>query len=91
MADLGYREASMLEQLLIQQVAIAWLRHSYIEYQYQQIQTESMTLTKAMYWERKLSQSQRRFLRACESLAKLRKMDVKLQVNIAEKQVNVAK
>jgi len=91
LTDLGYKRASMLEKLLIEQVAICWLRQGYMEYQYQKLQQQSMTLTKAMYWERKLSQSQRRFLRACESLAKIRKMDVKLQVNIAQKQVNVAK
>jgi len=88
--DLGYKDASMLEKLLIEQVAINWLRHYYIEYQYQSLQPQRMSLTKAMYWERKLSQSQRRYLRACESLAKIRRMDIKLQVNVATNQVNVA-
>ena len=32
---LGYKGASMLEKLLIEQVAINWLRHYYIEFQYQ--------------------------------------------------------
>ena len=41
--------------------------------------------------DRKLSAAQRRYLRACETLARVRKLRLPtLQVNIGEKQVNVA-
>ena len=89
-ADLGYHEASALERLLIEQILLSWLRHNYVEYQYQHVQGQPMTHKEALYWERKLSQSQRRFLRACESLSKIRKMSVKLQINMGKQQVNVA-
>lgn len=79
-AALGYDTAPPLEQLLIDQVALAWLRHNYIEYQYQRQQVESMTLALAAYWERKLSQSQSRFLRACETLARVRKTNIAIQL-----------
>ena len=43
------------------------------------------------FWERRLSMSQRRSLQACETLAKVRKMKLpSVQLNIGEKQVNVA-
>jgi len=43
------------------------------------------------FWERRLSMSQRRYLAACETLAKIRKMSVPaLQLNIGDKQINVA-
>ena len=91
---LGYTDASTLERLLIEQVALAWLRHSWIEYQYQWRHGESLTLTKAKYWEQKLSSSQHRLLRSIESLAKVRQLASRtpeiLQVNIAKQQVNQA-
>jgi hypothetical protein len=37
-----------------------------------------------------LSATQRRYLRAIESLARVRKLHITLQINIGEKQVNIA-
>ena len=46
------------------------------------------------YWEKRLSASQRRYLRACETLARVRKITrTTMQINIAEEgsqQVNIA-
>lgn len=87
---LGYLEASGLEQLLIDQVVICWLRS--------QIANSSLTayiqmgdLKAAEFFDRHTQRSQNAFLKACESLAKVRKLakrDVALQVNIASQQVN---
>jgi hypothetical protein len=43
------------------------------------------------FWEHRLSMAQKRYLTACETLAKIRKMAVPaLQLNIGDKQINVA-
>ena len=78
-----------LERLLAQQVVLAWVRLSIIEYKYTNITNESIPLARADFWERRLNASQRRFLRACSTLARVRKMNVPaIQVNIGQQQVN---
>jgi hypothetical protein len=49
---------------------------------------QSITLTLGMYWEKRLSASQKRFTRACESLTRVRRLmrnTPTLQFNIAAK------
>lgn len=88
-AELGAESATALEKLLIQQVVISWLRLNLVEYSYTTIHQESITLARGDYWERRLNAAQRRFLRACSTLARVRKMDLPpIQVNIAQQQVN---
>jgi hypothetical protein len=95
--DLGYADAPMLETLLIQHAALCWLNLSLTEVRYSMAMSQSITLTLGVYWEKRLSGAQKRFTRACESLAKVRKLSRNapaLQVNIAGKggqQVNLAK
>lgn len=82
--ELGAAGATSLEQLLIQQVVIAWLRLGIVEYKYTSVTNEAITLTMGDFWERRLSAAQRRFLRACETLARIRKLNLPaIQVNIA--------
>jgi hypothetical protein len=90
--EMGADNAPMLEQLLIQQVVLSWLRLNIIEYKYTAVTSESIPLTRADYWERRLSAAQRRFLRACATLGSIRKMNLSpVQVNIAQQQVNQVK
>lgn len=95
--DLGYDGAPMLEQLLIQQAALCWLKLNLVELSYSGTMAQSITLTLGIYWEKRLSAAQRRFTRACETLARVRKLSrntPSLQFNIAAnggQQVNVAK
>ena len=94
--DLGYDGAPMLEQLLIQQTALCWLKLNLVELGYSNTMKQSITLTLGVYWEKRLSAAQRRFTRACETLARVRKLSRNtpaLQFNIAAsggQQVNVA-
>jgi len=90
--DLGHAESSCLEQLLVEQVALCWLRHNELERRYTKVSSSGVqTIAQADYWERRLSASQRRYLRACETLARIRKMQLPMmQVNIGQHQVNVA-
>ena len=95
--DLGYQNAPALERLLIDHVVMCWLRMGLTEYQYTSLTIgESVTLPVGDYWERRLGAAQRRYLRACETLARVRKLTRRtpaLQVNIAAEggqQINVA-
>jgi hypothetical protein len=87
----------MLEQLLIQQASLCWLKLNLVELSYFGTMKQSHTLTLGIFWEKRLSAAQRRFTRACETLARLRKLSRNtptLQFNLATsggQQVNVSK
>lgn len=95
--DLGSEGAPMLEQLLIQHLALSWPRLTLAELAYSNVMKQSITLTLGIYWEKRLMAAQRRFNRACETLARVRKLSLNapaLQFNIASaggQQVNLAK
>ena len=90
--ELGFAEATPLEKILIRHVVLCWVRLQLCEYQYtSSMMGGSITLTLGQYWEKRLSAAQRRYLRACTTLARIRKMRLPaMQVNIGEKQVNIA-
>jgi len=79
-----------VEGLIIRQIVGAWLRLSHIEYTYNHaLNAGNQTLAQADFWERRLSAAQRRYLRAVETLARVRRLQLPaVQVNIAEQQVN---
>jgi hypothetical protein len=79
-----------LEQLLIQHVVLCWLRLAHVEYQYTGVTvTGENTITRVEHWDKRLNVAQRRYLRAIESLARVRKLRVPaVQVNIGAQQVN---
>lgn len=89
--ELGYQGATQLERMLIDHVILCWLRMQIAEYRYQSILQDSVTLNQADYHERKMTATQARYLRAVETLARIRRLALPaLQVNIADKQVNLA-
>jgi hypothetical protein len=94
--ELGSEEAPMLEQLLIQHAALCWIKLNLVELSYSNTMKQSITLTLGMYWEKRLTAAQKRFTRACETLARVRKLSRNtpaLQINVAAKggqQVNLA-
>jgi len=73
-AEMGYDSANTMEQMLINQVVLCHLRMSMVEmYQAEKVKA-SHTIETGMYWDRLLTTYQRRFQRACESLAKVKKL-----------------
>jgi len=94
--ELGHDDAPILEQLLIQQAALCWLKLSLVELSYSSVMKQSITLTLGIYWEKRLSAAQKRFTRACETLTRVRKLSRNtpaLQFNIAGdggQQVNIS-
>lgn len=95
--NLGYDSAPEIERLLIEQVVLCWLRLNLLEGQYTAIRDQqTLTIDQAHFLERRLNYAQRRYMRACETLARVRKIVRRtpaLQINIATaggQQVNVA-
>lgn len=81
--QMGYYQSPMHEQMLISAVCLAWLRYYMIEYSYSNATAGSVAITQAAWWERRLSVAQVRYLRAIETLARVRRLGVNVQVNIA--------
>jgi hypothetical protein len=73
-AELGYEAAPHLERLVIEQVVLCWVRLHITEIQHCQFTSGEHTLTSGIYWDKRLTNAQRRFMRASESLAKVRKL-----------------
>lgn len=89
--EMGYYDAPIMEQLIIENIVTCWLHVQYCQSQLAFSVGRDRSITILEFWERRLSMAQRRYLAACESLAKIRKMKVPaLQLNIGDKQINVA-
>jgi len=80
--DLGYEHSSVAEQLLIDQVAVCYFRLNLAETEHSYIKVSSSERT---YREQRLSAIQRQYIRAIESLSRVRKLvqSPVMQVNIA--------
>ena len=88
-AELGYSTASPLEKLLIDAVVMAWVGFTDTQRRASNVWSESHTLTVGEYWDKRVSTAQRRYLRAVESLARIRRLELPaLQINIGAQQVN---
>ena len=94
--QLGYDAAPPLERLLIDHILTVRLRLIDAENRYNKIVVgNSVTLQQGQYWDNLLSSTQARFLRAIETLARVRRLarnTPALQINIAREggqQVNV--
>jgi len=91
MRELGYETAPLLEKLLIDQVMCCWLRLHDTEFRYQVAKDNKPTWAQMEHWERRLTAAQRRYLRAVETLANVRRLAVRtpavLQVNVGQQQI----
>jgi hypothetical protein len=77
--------APMLEQLLIESLVLCWLRLQLYENVNCQMVEPGYTFQARTFWERRLTSAHSRFLRACEALARVRRLarnDPSLQVNV---------
>lgn len=94
--ELGYDQASPLEKMMIEQVVLCWMRHNLLECSFYDKMGQFRSMEQSLSLEKQMSISQQRFTRACESLARIRKLarnSPGLQVNIATsggQQVNLA-
>jgi hypothetical protein len=84
--DLGYSVALPLERFLIEEVVLCSMLNYLVAAEYSIAMGHSIPESSVQHWERRLSAAQRRYLRACESLARVRKLartTPALQLNIA--------
>lgn len=83
----------VLESMLIQNIVLCWLRLAYVEYLYTSVTLqEGQTTARIEHWEGRLNAAQRRYLRAIESLSRVRKLSIPaMQLNIGQQQVNQIK
>jgi hypothetical protein len=72
--NLGWKDSSQLEKIIIEQICLNWLRLNSLELTHENKLRESHTLPVGEHWDKLLSQAQKRYLRVCESLAKVRKL-----------------
>ena len=78
------------ETLVIERIIVDWLAVQHAESSYSQ-RLHELTITQCDYQERRLGRAQRRYLDALLTLARLRRLALPaLQVNIGERQVNIA-
>ena len=88
--ELGWETATPLERLLIERIVLCWHHLHDMETAYQRCLKESMSLEKSLYYQKVLDRAQKRHLAAIQSLALVRRLQIPaVQVNIAEKQMNV--
>lgn len=89
--DLSRPGDTPLEKFAIDQCVNAHVLHYTIELRYIQVHNEGATPERSLYWERRLNNSQKRYLRALDNLARLRRFALpSIQINIAETQTNIS-
>lgn len=87
----GGETATSLEKILIRHVVLCRVLLQLSEYRQTDRINEGGILDQGDYWECRLSAVQHRYLRACETLARIRRMGLPtMRVNVGEDQVNVA-
>lgn len=72
--QLGYGNASTLERLIIEGIILAYLRWITTEFKYTNLVNETHTFDSGLYWAKRLNNAQKAYLRACETLARVRKL-----------------
>jgi hypothetical protein len=91
-----YYGSTILEQMLIDNIIISWLGVQYANFQLITRMNRDERIVLLDFWEKRVSAAQRRYLRACESLMRIRRLmslNPGIQINIATnggQQVNVA-
>jgi hypothetical protein len=83
----GRHIAPPFERPLIDHIVTCWLRLQLVELQHTRELGGGHTRENGGYWDRRLTEAQRRYLRAMNLLAKLRHLGPAVQVNVANQQV----
>ena len=86
--SLGRDDAPPFERPLIDHIVVCWVRLQLVERDHANATSGSHRPETGAYWDRRLSEAQRRYLRAVNLLAKLRHLGpAQVQVNVANQQV----
>jgi hypothetical protein len=88
-AELAGPNPTPIERLLVERVVACWLQVQDADVRY--AQAKDLSLKWYEYYQRRMNHSHKRYLSALKTLALVRKLAVPvLQVNIAQKQINMA-
>jgi hypothetical protein len=79
--------ASPLEELLVDRIVVTWLQVHHADYSHGR--RNDLSPAQQEQVQRWQDRAQRRFLQAAKALAQVRKLEVNIQFNLAEKQINV--
>ena len=89
-AEIAGPSPTPLERLLVDRIATCWLALQHAETAYAQ-NLRRLDSDQGEYYQRRIDRAQRRYLDAIRSLVLIRRMLLPtVQVNIAERQVNIA-
>jgi hypothetical protein len=90
-SDLAGPTPTALERLLVDRIAACWLQVQYVDHQLSNSANASQTIAQADYDQRRADATHRRYLHALKTLAVVRRLlTPAVQVNIAERQVNLS-
>jgi hypothetical protein len=87
--EVAGENTSPLERLLAERVVATWLQVQLFEALYFR-DLYNLTLYQANYYQKRIDRAHRNHLSAIRTLAQIRKLGPALQINIGEKQINVA-
>ncbi len=91
-AELAGENPTPLERLLVERVALCWLASMHTDAVLAQQTAAGCSAAVAEYHQRRAEGAQRRFLAAAKMLATVRRLGLPaVQLNVAEKQINVAR
>lgn len=90
--DLEYHTATSIERLLIEQIVVCWLQLSLAQFHYTGRINKVLEVKEGVYWDKHLTAVHGRYLRAIESLTRIRRLSrgTPVQINIGGQQVNIA-
>lgn len=83
-SELGYETSTFVEKMLIDEIILRWLRLLTVENDHHKILNERHTLEVGIYYDKRLSTAQHRYLKSIETLAKVRKMIAQTQAKGAK-------
>lgn len=87
-ALLGWQDAPGLEKLLIEDVVLTWVHRNCCDQYLSQTSTgKDYAQSTVDFFDRRLARAHHRYLSAVMALAKVRRLGINLQVNIAANQV----
>jgi hypothetical protein len=89
--EVAGEDASPLEQLLAERVALCWVAATQADAQYARKLSEGMSFREGEYYSKRCEQTQRQLLKAIESLARVRRLLTPMQINIGQNQINLSK
>jgi hypothetical protein len=75
-AQLDSENATTSERLVVEQIVEAWARLEYVQTRYDQYVLDAQDSDAVRFWDKQLTRAQQRYLRAIETLARIRRYEV---------------